>query len=111
MGAARVLAAPSVTSRSGDTEGLPMTVVEALATGTPVVGSRHAGIPEAVIDGRTGLLVPEGDDEALADGLLKVLSKDELWDDLSAAGRAHAERAFDLHRQTEALEDLYAEFA
>ncbi|HVQ09969.1 MAG TPA: glycosyltransferase, partial [Allosphingosinicella sp.] len=68
MRRASALAAPSLTAADGDAEGLPNVVVEAAASGLPVVATRHSGIPEAIIDGETGLLVPEGDSAALADG-------------------------------------------
>jgi glycosyltransferase involved in cell wall biosynthesis len=110
MQQARVMAVPSVTARSGDTEGLPMTVAEALASGLPVVASAHAGIPEAVLDGQTGFLAPERNSEVLADRLIAVLSEDSLWDQLSVAAREHALEEFDLGRQTEVLEEIYAEF-
>ena len=61
MRRATLLAAPSLTARDGDAEGLPNVVVEAAASGLPVVATRHSGIPEAVEDGETGFLVREGD--------------------------------------------------
>ena len=61
MRRASVLAVPSMTAADGDSEGLPNVVVEAAASGLPVVGTRHSGIPEALDDGATGFLVPEGD--------------------------------------------------
>jgi colanic acid/amylovoran biosynthesis glycosyltransferase len=109
MQRAHVMAVPSVTARSGDTEGLPMTVTEALASGLPVVASAHAGIPDAVLDGQTGFLAPERDPIVLADRLQTVLADDALRDQLSAASRKHALSHFDLARQTQVLEEIYAE--
>jgi glycosyltransferase involved in cell wall biosynthesis len=111
MRRATVLAAPSVIDRFGITEGLPITIVEAMASGLPVVASRHAGIPEAVADGVTGFLVEEGDSEALAARILELVGDGERWRQLSEAGRAAAERDFDLATQTAELERLYAEVA
>src|SRR6185437_507604 len=65
MRRATVLAAPSVTARDGDAEGLPNVIVEAAASALPAVGSDHSGIPEAILDGETGFIVPERDAEAL----------------------------------------------
>ncbi|MGO9956547.1 MAG: glycosyltransferase [Solirubrobacteraceae bacterium] len=111
MGRARVLAVPSVTAASGDTEGLPITVLEALSSGLPVVASEHAGIPEAVIDGTTGLLARERDVHGLARHLTAILSDDQLWTRLSTEARARVGREFDLARQTEKLERMYDEVA
>lgn len=111
MRRARVLAAPSVVDRSGNTEGLPITVVEALASGLPVVASRHAGIPEAVVDGVTGLLTAERDPGALAAGIRDLVGDDGGWRQMSASSRLRAEREFDLAAQTEKLELIYDEAA
>ncbi|GAA0468337.1 glucosyltransferase [Paractinoplanes deccanensis] len=103
----RVLAAPSKTAADGDTEGLPTTIVEAAALGLPVVSTVHSGIPEAVRDGETGLLGPEGDREALAANLRKLLGDDDLRATMGRAARAHAEASFDVATQSRRLEDLY----
>jgi glycosyltransferase involved in cell wall biosynthesis len=109
MQRARVLAAPSVVDRRGNTEGLPITIVEALASGLPVVASRHAGIPEAVVDGAGGFLVEEGDAAALAERIVELMREDSGWQAMSAAARARAEAEFDLLAQTAKLERIYDE--
>jgi glycosyltransferase involved in cell wall biosynthesis len=111
MRRAAVLAVPSVTSASGDTEGLPTVLVEGLATGLPAVGTRHAGIPEAIRDGESGYLVPERDSGALADRILELLTDSSGWSAMSKAARAVAEREYDLQAQTARLEDIYATVA
>jgi len=75
--------------------------------GLPVAGFRSGGIPEAVADGQTGLLAPEGDRAALAANVEALLTDAALWNRLSAAAARRAREGFDLHRQTAALEDLY----
>lgn len=65
--------APSVTAKSGDSEGIPVVLMEALAMGLPVLSTLHSGIPELIEDGKTGFLVPERDVDALAAKLLFVL--------------------------------------
>ncbi|MFQ5768585.1 MAG: glycosyltransferase, partial [Acidobacteriota bacterium] len=70
---ATVLAAPCVTLSSGDKDGLPTVILEAMAQGTPVVSTPVAAIPEIVEDHRTGLLVPEQDPSALAGRLESLL--------------------------------------
>ncbi|MEY2483624.1 MAG: hypothetical protein QOK24_2152 [Verrucomicrobiota bacterium] len=109
MRRASVLAAPSLTAVDGDAEGLPNVVVEAAASGLPVVGTRHSGIPEAVEDGITGFLVPEGDAEALAARLAEVLTSESLRRDMGAAARRLAERKFSRQMLTERLESIYDE--
>jgi glycosyltransferase involved in cell wall biosynthesis len=109
MRRARVFGVPSVTAASGDTEGLPMTLLEAMASALPPVGTRHAGIPEAIADGDSGLLVAERDAPGLASALAALLTRDPLWERLSAGARRTACERFDLARQTALLEDIYEE--
>ena len=108
---ARLLCAPSVTAASGETEGLPITVLEAQAVGLPVVSTVHSGIPEAVLHEQTGLLAPERDSEALARHLMTVLRDVDLGARLGAAGAERVRERFDLQKQNAALEDLYARVA
>src|SRR5262249_19207401 len=61
---ARLFCLPSVTADTGETEGLPISILESLAMAVPVVSTQHAGIPEAIRDGETGLLAPERDPAA-----------------------------------------------
>jgi colanic acid/amylovoran biosynthesis glycosyltransferase len=109
MRRATLLAAPSLTARDGDAEGLPNVVVEAAASGLPVVGSAHAGIPEAVANGRSGFIVPEGEAEPLAMRIADLLGDAALRRRMGAAGRALAEERFDLARQMRLLERRYDE--
>ncbi|WP_169747012.1 glycosyltransferase [Edaphobacter aggregans] len=107
MARAAVFCVPSVIASSGDAEGFGIVFIEAQAMGLPVVSTRSGGIPEAVDDGRTGLLVAEGDHEALAEAILKLLQDDHLWQRFSVAGRKRVLENFNLARQTERLEDLF----
>lgn len=107
MQRAWLIAAPSVTARDGDAEGLPTVLVEAAASGLPAVATLHSGIPEIVADGRTGFLVAEHDPAALAERIIALLTSERLRADLARAGRAAAERGFDLAAQTRLLEDHY----
>jgi glycosyltransferase involved in cell wall biosynthesis len=107
MRRAALLAAPSVTARDGDAEGLPNVVVEAAASALPAVGTDHGGIKEAIVDGETGFVVPERDAEALAARLIAILADPGLRARMGAAARAVAERKFDFARQMERLETIY----
>jgi len=73
-------------------EGLPRVAMEALARGRPVIGSRAGGIPDAVVDGENGLLVPPGDAPALADALVRLASDRRLAERLARAARGSVER-------------------
>lgn len=110
-GRASVFCAPSVTAESGETEGLPITVLEAQAMGLPVVSTVHSGIPEAVEDDQTGLLVAEHDAETLAARLSALLADRERAARLGAAARASVLTRFDMSTQTGLLENIYAQLA
>jgi glycosyltransferase involved in cell wall biosynthesis len=97
----------SVAAADGDAEGLPTVVLEAAAASVPALVSDHSGLPEAVSDGETGLVVGEGDVPALAAGLDRLLASAELRTRLGAAARIRAAAMFDAARQAEALERLY----
>ncbi|WP_310487333.1 glycosyltransferase [Chamaesiphon sp. VAR_69_metabat_338] len=102
-----VLVVPSVTAANGDSEGLPTVVLEAQAMGVPVVASHHAGIPQAVIDGDTGLLVLERDIAGLAAAILRLWGEPELRQRFSDRGKRHVDTNFNLHQQTKILENIY----
>lgn len=80
--------------RRGDMDGIPVALMEAMSQRVPVVSTRLSGIPELVIDGRTGLLAPPGDPPALAAALGRMLEDDELRDRLSDAAALHVEAEF-----------------
>jgi colanic acid/amylovoran biosynthesis glycosyltransferase len=103
----KVFCVPSVTAANGDSEGLPTVVAEAQSMGVPVVGTRHGGIPEIVIDDVNGLLAPERDVEALADNLSALLSDEDRWNRFHHAALRRVEEFFDLRAQTAQLENIY----
>jgi glycosyltransferase involved in cell wall biosynthesis len=106
---AAVLCLPSCTAANGDAEGLPGVLLEAAASGVPVVATRHGGIAEAVEDGTTGFLVRERDTAALAAALDALLESEPLRARFGENALHVARDRFDLHRQTHALEALYEE--
>ncbi len=105
---ADVLAAPSVPTRGGKREGIPVVLMEAMAAGLPVVASRLSGIPELVTDGVDGLLVAPGDAVALADALARLAADPALRARLGAAGRATVLREFDVDRNAAQLAARFA---
>jgi glycosyltransferase involved in cell wall biosynthesis len=107
MTSARVVVVPSVTARNGDSEGLPMVLLEAQAMGIPVVSTRHAGIPEGILDGERGLLCAEFDVPALAQHITHLLTDNGLWNDHHQRGPEFVREHFSLLRQTELLEEIY----
>lgn len=102
-----VFCGPSRRAPGGDAEGLGMVFLEAAAAGLPVVAYRHGGVPEAVDDGASGLLVPEGDVAGLTAALERLLSDADLAARMGAAGRRLVEERYDVERQTGVLEELY----
>jgi colanic acid/amylovoran biosynthesis glycosyltransferase len=70
-------------------------VSQALATGLPVITTNHSGLPEQVLDGKNGAIVPEGDFEALAEKIVFLMEHSELWPEYGRFGRSHTLDAYD----------------
>jgi glycosyltransferase involved in cell wall biosynthesis len=104
---AEQLAASDVFVLSSRSEGMPVSVLEAMAAGVAVIASAVGGVPELVTDGETGLLVPAGDRAALSAALRRLLTDDGLRRTMGAAGHARARELFDLPRFRAAHVQLY----
>lgn len=102
-----VFCLPSVTAASGDSEGLPIALLEAASSGLPAVVTRHAGIPEGVRDGETGYIVAERDVNGMSEAIDSLLADADLRQRMGGAARRLAETEFDLRTQTAKLEKLY----
>jgi glycosyltransferase involved in cell wall biosynthesis len=102
-----ILASSHVFVLSSRSEALPVSILEAMAAGLPVVASRTGGVPELVVDGQTGVLVPAGDPSALAAALQRLVDDPALRAGLGAAGRARVEEQFRLESFLQAHVDLY----
>jgi glycosyltransferase involved in cell wall biosynthesis len=89
----------SVTSEDGDTEGLPVAILEAMASALPVIATRHSGIPEAVIEGETGILVDEHDVSGMANAIISLLENPGRAKAFGEAGRRRVLSHF-THEQT-----------
>jgi colanic acid/amylovoran biosynthesis glycosyltransferase len=107
MAQARILCLPSVTAKSGDQEGLGQVLLEAGATGRPVVATRHGGIVDGVVHGETGLLVPERDEKALSAALVDLLNDASASARMGKSGRGLVQRDFDVFVQAKKIEALY----
>lgn len=107
MRGATVLCGPGIVAGSGNTEGLPITFLEAQATGLPVVVSTSGGSEEGVVHEETGFLHRPGDETAIAEQILALLTDPERRAAFGAASRTHMLEHFDLRRQTAALEAIY----
>ncbi len=92
---------------SGAMDGIPVALMEAMASGIPVVATSISGIPELVRDGETGLLVPPGDPTALAEAMSTLLRDRELAERVALAAREVVEREFSLATETERLARLF----
>lgn len=106
IGSAGCFAAPCVVAEDGDRDGLPTVVLESMALGTPVVATPVAGIPEAIDDETSGLIVGEHDVPALAAAIRRLLDEPDTRVRFAAAGRARVEERFDVNVQASQLRDL-----
>ncbi len=106
LAGATAMVLPSIRARDGQMEGIPVALMEAMAAGVPVVATRLSGIPELVVDGESGLLVPERDPAALADAMARLAGDAALGARLAYGGRIAVQERFDRARNVEALEAL-----
>ena len=103
--AAKIACVPSKRAPSGDAEGLPLVCIEAMLSGCALAATRHSGIVECVRDGETGYLCDEGDAEALAENLRKMLRDPDETARMGQAGLELATESFNLQKQSRKLED------
>jgi glycosyltransferase involved in cell wall biosynthesis len=108
LAAADVTIVPSVRDDAGNVDGLPNVVMEALASGTPLVTTAAGGIGTIVAHERTALVVPERDPAALADAVVRLLDDAALREAVGGAARSLAAARFGWAQTAERLEDAYA---
>jgi len=104
---ADVFALPCVTAADGDVDGIPVSLMEAMARSVPVVSTTVSGIPELIEDGKGGLLIPPRDPDALADALQRLFGDPELRARLGNEGRLKVREAFDIDRSAARLAELF----
>ena len=88
---------------------MPKTVLEAMACGLPVIASKTGGLPEMVLDGTTGILVPPGDAKLLADAIIKLLANDDLRITMGKRARKRVESNFTWEHVADRFLNLYSE--
>jgi glycosyltransferase involved in cell wall biosynthesis len=96
----------SLVPESGDSEGTPVSILEAGASGMPIVATKHGGIVDAVLHDETGFLVEEGDVEGMAEYMYLLLSDSELANQLGQQGRKHVNQNFNIEDSIRNLKDV-----
>lgn len=104
---ADILLAPSVTGKNGDSEGIPVSLMEAMAQSIPVISTEHSGIAELVENNVSGYLVPEGDVEALSAKLNLLLASPELCQQMGIAGRERVLKDYNIQELCDRLVSIY----
>ena len=102
---------PCVTASNGDRDGIPVVLMEAMASGVPVISTDVSGIPELVVDGETGVTVPEGDDSALAEAMAGLAGDAGMRDRLGSAGRRKVASEFAIDDSVDRLIAIWQEAA
>jgi colanic acid/amylovoran biosynthesis glycosyltransferase len=105
--ASHIFLHPSETGSDGNQEGIPNSMLEAMASGLPVFATDHGGIPEAIENGVSGILVPERDHDALSQALLEAAKDPELLKRLAQNGAKVVAEKFDQQNQARRLEEIY----
>lgn len=109
LSGSHVFVHPSRDTDAGEREGIPNSMLEAMACGLPVVATRHSGIPEAIMHGVSGLLVESDDAAAVADAVARTVSSSELYGEMSRGGWEVVRDRFSIPRCIERLESCYLE--
>jgi len=110
LNACDIFALPCITAANGDMDGVPVSLMEAMAMEIPVVSTKLSGIPELIEDGKEGLLTPEKDAAALADALQRLLQNKTLRNALGKKGRQKIIAAFDVDKNAQQLASLFQRY-
>lgn len=109
LASGHIFVLPSVTPESGDQEGEPVSIMEAMAAGLPVVSTYHGGIPELIENTVTGMLVSERDSAGLARAILHLADHPETWPTMTDAARAHVAATHDVEVLNDRVLEIYSE--
>ena len=101
----------SLVALNGDSEGTPVGIIEAMAAGLPVVSTRHAGIPDVVIENETGFLVDEGDIDAMAEQIITLLNNRDLAGSFGKKGNERILSEFTLQKHIATIDRLIEEIS
>ncbi len=105
-----IFVSPSIHAKDGDTEGgCPVTIIDMSASGMPVLSTWHCDIPEVIIDGKSGLLVEEKNEDELLEKLEFLIKNPDMWIKMGEFGRKHIEKKYNIAIQIERLESIYDE--
>lgn len=96
----------SITTSSGDMEGTPLSILEASCSGLPIISTFHAGIPDVIIDQKTGLLYQEHDVKGMADGMKLLLKNKNLAKEIGQAGKERVKKHFSMDRHINRLQEI-----
>jgi colanic acid/amylovoran biosynthesis glycosyltransferase len=96
----------SITAENGDMEGTPVAILEASAAGLPVISTKHAGIPDVIIDGKTGYLVDEHDVQAMADKIIAIVENIEFAKKIGTMGKQNIKSAFTLDDHIKKIQNI-----
>lgn len=111
MGEADMFVLPCVVAPDGDMDGIPVTLMEAMACGCPVVSTNISGVPELVIDEQTGLLLEPNDGRAVGRAMARLISEPDLVAKLSRGGRDWVDEEFNISKSAQRISAFFAEIA
>ena len=107
MSKADVFILCSYTTKNGTKEGTPVVLMEAQACGLPCIATKHAGIPEIIINGETGILINENNSEEIYNAILTLYNNNELLHNMGEKGRENIINNFNYKKQMNKLDIIY----
>lgn len=109
LGRASVFVLPCIKARNGDMDGLPLSAMEAMAVGIPVISTNISGIPELIENGREGFLVEPESEDQLAGAIRKLLDNKALRNEMGKNGKKKIEKDYNIHKEVKKLIGVWSE--